>query len=81
MCIAIPSKIVNIENDIGTIDVEGIKRKVSLQLLDDANVGDYVIVHAGFAIDKIDELEARRSLKTIREVASLMDNETDSDSN
>lgn len=80
MCIAIPSKIVNIENDIGTIDVEGIKHKVSLQLLDDANVGDYVIVHAGFAIDKIDELEAHRSLKTIREVASLMDNETDSDS-
>ena len=80
MCIAIPSKIVNIENEIGTIDVEGVKRKVSLQLLDDAKVGDYVIVHAGFAIDKIDELEAHRSLKTIREVVSLMDNETDSDS-
>ena len=80
MCIAIPSKIVNIENEIGTIDVEGVKRKVSLQLLDDANVGDYVIVHAGFALDKIDELEARRSLKTIREVASLMENESDSDS-
>ena len=80
MCIAIPSKIVHIENETGTIDVEGVKRKVSLQLLDDAKVGDYVIVHAGFAIDKIDELEARRSLNTIREVVSLMDNETDSDS-
>ena len=80
MCIAIPSKIVNIENEIGTIDVEGVQSKVSLHILDDVKVGDYVIVYTGFAIDKIDELEARRSLKTIREVFSLADNETVNDS-
>ncbi len=80
MCLAIPSKILEIKNDIAVIDVDGVQSKASLQLLDDAKVGDYVIVHAGFAIDKIDELEAHRSLKTIREVFSLVDNEIDNDS-
>jgi len=71
MCIAIPSKIVKIENNIATIDVDGVKREASLLLLDDPKVGDYVIVHAGFAIHKIDEAEAMESLKLMREAISL----------
>ena len=71
MCLAIPSKIVKIENNVATIDVEGVKREASLLLLDDPKVGDYVIVHAGFAIHKIDEAEAMESLKLMREAASL----------
>ena len=55
MCLAVPSKIVEIENNMGTIDVDGVKGKVSLLLLEDPKVGDYVIVHAGFAIQQIDE--------------------------
>jgi len=70
MCLAIPSKIVKIENNLGTIDVEGVKKKVSLLLTEDARVGDYVIVHAGFAIHKIDESEAMESLKILREAAA-----------
>ena len=55
MCLAIPSKIVKIENNVATIDVDGVQREASLFLLEDVKVGDYVIVHAGYAINKIDE--------------------------
>jgi len=73
MCLAIPSKIIQIEENIGTIDVDGVKRKASLLLLEDAKVGDYVIVHAGFAIHKIDEQAAMESLKLLKEAAALID--------
>jgi hydrogenase expression/formation protein HypC len=71
MCLAIPSKIVKIEDNIGIIDVEGVKKEVSLLLIEDPRIGDYVIVHAGFAIQKIDQTEANESLKILREMASL----------
>jgi hydrogenase expression/formation protein HypC len=71
MCIAIPSKIVKIENNMATVDVDGAKREASLLLLDDPKIGDYVIVHAGFAIHKIDEADAMESLKLMREAISL----------
>ena len=75
MCLAIPAKIIEIENEMGTIDMEGMQRKASLLLLEDAKIGDYVIVHAGFAIHKIDETEAMESLKVLREMASLASGE------
>ena len=71
MCLAIPSKIVKIEKDIGTLDVQGVRRQTSLLLIEDASVGDYVIVHAGFAIHKIDESEAMEALKILRQAATL----------
>jgi hydrogenase expression/formation protein HypC len=58
---------------MATIDMEGTQRDVSLLLLEDAKIGDFVIVHAGFAIHKIDEDEAMESLKVLRQMASLMD--------
>ncbi len=73
MCLAIPSKIVKIENNMGTIDVAGARRKVSLLLLEDAIVGDYVIVHAGFALHKIDESAANEALKILREAVSRVE--------
>jgi len=73
MCLAIPARIIAVNDQMGTIDMEGARREVSLLLLEDANVGDYVIVHAGFAIHKIDEREAMESLKILREMASLAD--------
>jgi len=76
MCLAIPARITEIENYMATIDMEGTQREVSLLLLEDAQIGDYVIVHAGFAIHKIDEEEARESLKVLREMASLVESET-----
>lgn len=73
MCLAIPSKITGIENQIATIDVDGVQRKASLLLLEDAQVGDYVIVHAGFAIHKINETEAMESLKVLKEALEFVD--------
>jgi len=73
MCLAIPAKIVSIENNMGTVDMAGIQKKVSLILLEDAQVGDYVIVHAGFGIHKIDEQAAMESLRILREAAYLID--------
>ncbi len=71
MCLAIPSKIVKIENNVATIDVDGVQRETSLMLLEDPKIGDYVIVHAGFAINKLNEEDAMESLKLLREVVSL----------
>jgi hydrogenase expression/formation protein HypC len=72
MCLAIPSKIVKIENNMATIDVDGVQREASLLLVENPEVGDYVIVHAGFAISKINEEDALESLKLMREAASLI---------
>lgn len=73
MCLGIPAKIVRIENNMGTIDVEGTQREVSLLLQEDAKVGDYVIVHAGFAIQKIDEEEALETLRFLRQIVTELD--------
>jgi len=71
MCLAIPSKIVKIDNGVGTIDVDGVQRTASLLLVEDAAVGDYVIVHAGFALHKINEADAMESLRILKEAAAF----------
>ena len=73
MCLAIPCKITDIENDTGTITFEGVTRRVSLLLLEDAKIGDYVIVHAGFAIHKIDESIAMETLNILRQGIGAFD--------
>ncbi|MGD8702085.1 MAG: HypC/HybG/HupF family hydrogenase formation chaperone [Desulfosarcina sp.] len=73
MCLAIPSKITQIDNDMATIDVDGVKRSASLMLLEDAAVGDYVIVHAGFAIKKLDEASAMETIRLLKEAAAFVD--------
>ena len=71
MCLAIPCKIIEIENNMAVIDVGGAKGEASLLLIEDPRIGEYVIVHAGFAIQKMDEKEAMESLKVLHEVAAL----------
>jgi hydrogenase expression/formation protein HypC len=71
MCLAIPSKITKIDQGMATIDVDGVTRTCSLLLLEDAAVGDWVIVHAGFALHKIDEATARESLQLLKEAAAF----------
>ena len=73
MCLAIPSKITRIENNMATIDVDGVQREASLLLLEDAEIGDYVIVHAGFAIHKIDETAAIETLNLLKEAAAFVE--------
>ena len=77
MCLAIPSKIVKIEKGVGTIDVDGVQRTASLLLVEDAAVGDYVIVHAGFALHKIDEADAMESLRILKEAADFAEKQED----
>jgi len=69
MCVAVPSQVVQVEEGKGVVDVAGARRKVSLMLVPEVRVGDYVIVHAGFAIKRIDEEEAQETLRILREIA------------
>jgi hydrogenase expression/formation protein HypC len=77
MCLAIPSRITKIENEMAVIDVDGVQRQASLLLLEDARVGDYVIVHAGFAIQKLDEAAARETLELLRQAADAYEGRLD----
>lgn len=68
MCLAIPGKIINIDGEIAEIEISGIIRKASLQLVPEAKVGDYAIVHAGFAIEVLDEDSAKETLALLESI-------------
>jgi hydrogenase expression/formation protein HypC len=69
MCLGIPSKIIRIEDSRATIDVYGAQRDISIMLLEDqVKVGDYVLVHAGFAIQKLQEDDAKETLKLFDQI-------------
>jgi hydrogenase expression/formation protein HypC len=59
MCLALPARLVEIQGDQGVIDLGGVRKTIVLTLVDNPQVGQYVLVHAGFAIEVIDEAEAR----------------------
>jgi len=67
MCLAIPSKVVEINDQMATVEIDGIRRSISLMLLEHVQLNDYVIVHAGFAIHKIDPIEALETIELIRQ--------------
>jgi hydrogenase expression/formation protein HypC len=67
MCLAIPAKIQDISGDIAKVDFGGVQKEVNISLVD-AEIGNYVIVHAGFAIQIMDEESANRSLANFREM-------------
>jgi hydrogenase expression/formation protein HypC len=73
MCLAIPARIVSIDGISGVIDAEGVRREVSLLLVPEAKIGEYALVHAGFAISVIDEREAQKGLEAFAEVRRLME--------
>jgi len=79
MCLAIPGKILDLEQDgenrLARVEFGGITRKVSLDLVPEAGVGDYVIVHVGFAISKVDEEEAHRTLELLEQMSALQEDE------
>jgi len=69
MCLAVPSEIVCINDLLATVDVYGARRDISLMLLpEEAEIGDFVIVHAGFAIQKINREAGREALRLIKEL-------------
>ena len=79
MCLSIPSKVVKIdkENNMATVDTMGVQRDASLDLMheDAVQIGDYVLLHIGFIMNKIDEEDALLSLETYREIIEAMDEE------
>jgi len=79
MCLSIPSKVVKIDKEINvaTVDTMGVKRDASLDLMaeDDVKIGDYVLLHIGFIMNKIDEEDALASIETYKEILAIMDEE------
>jgi hydrogenase expression/formation protein HypC len=71
MCLAVPAKILSFEDDLALVDYgSGVSRKVNIMLVD-AEVGDFVLVHAGYAIKVLDEKEAQETLSLWKEILSL----------
>lgn len=79
MCLSIPSKVVKISDDktMCTVDTMGVQRDANLMMMgdDDVAIGDYVLLHIGFVMNKIDDDEAMASIDTYREILELMDEE------
>lgn len=72
MCLAVPAQILTIQDDLlAQVEFGGIRRTISLQLLPQAQVGDYVLVHTGFAISIVDPEEARITLDLLRQMSDL----------
>jgi len=66
MCLGVPMEVKTIENDIAMCEIDGVQREASLMMIDDVQVGDFVLIHAGFAIEKLDPEEAEETLKALR---------------
>jgi hydrogenase expression/formation protein HypC len=73
MCLAVPVRVVSIEGNEAEVEIGGVRRRVSIILTPEANVGDYVLLHTGYAINVINEAEAQETLKILEEMASLND--------
>ena len=74
MCLAIPAKVVQkLENDQALVEVGGVRNQISLMLVEDVTVGDYVIVHVGFAIARLNADEAAKSLELFDEIARQLE--------
>ncbi len=78
MCLAVPAKVVEIvdeENQIAKVDIGGVRRNISVALLEDVKVGDWVLVHVGFAIQKVDEEEAAQTLELLKGLGQAIEDE------
>jgi len=71
MCLAIPALIKSIDGYLAEAEIDGVTRQVSLQLTPEARVGDYVLLHTGYAINVIDPVEAEETLKLLRELSEV----------
>jgi hydrogenase expression/formation protein HypC len=75
MCLAIPALIKSIENKEAEAEIGGISRRISLRLTPEAKVGDYVIVHTGYAINILDQKEAKETLSLLEQIARVAEDE------
>ena len=70
MCLAIPARVKSIKGDMALVDVSGVEREASVMMTPGVKVGDYIIMHAGFAIQILDLKEARETLRLLEEIAA-----------
>ena len=73
MCLAIPGmivEIVDVENQIAKVEVGGVRRNINIGMLDDVRIGEYVLVHVGFAMSRINEQQARETLRMLEELGA-----------
>ena len=68
MCLAIPGKVVEIEDNTATVDYGKLKRKADISMIDSVKEGDYILVHVGFAIQKVDEKTAKETYRLLDEI-------------
>jgi len=71
MCLAIPALVKSIDGYLAEVDIDGVTRQASLQLTPEAKVGDYVLLHTGYAINVIDPVEAEETLKLLKELSEV----------
>jgi hydrogenase expression/formation protein HypC len=77
MCLAIPAQVVELrDGDNAVVDLAGVRKEISLALVDHVAVGDYVIVHVGYALNKLDPDEAAKTLALFAEIGQLVDDST-----
>ena len=72
MCLGIPGKVTEIDKNVAKVELGGLLREVSLDLCPEVSIGDYVLIHAGFAIQRLDEEEARETLDLLRQIAETI---------
>jgi len=68
MCLGVPMQVVSIEGDTAVCEIDGVKREASLMMVEDVQVGDFVLIHAGFAMEKLDQADAEATLELFRQI-------------
>lgn len=73
MCLSIPAKVIDIEGDMAEVSIGGTILKAGLQMVENIKIGDWILLHTGFAIQKISEDEALETIKILKEMSDLTD--------
>jgi len=72
MCLGIPGRVIEIQKNVAKVDVGGLSREISIDLCPDVSIGEYVLIHTGFAIQKVDEKEAEETLDLLKKMAEAI---------
>lgn len=81
MCIAAPAKILEINDNVATVDFGGVRQQAKLDLVSDVDIGRYVLVHSGYAIEVLSDQEAQESLEAWDELLKIMEEDTEKPGN
>jgi len=68
MCLGVPMQVMSIDGETAVCEIDGVRREASLMMVDGIAIGDFVLIHAGFAIERLDEEDARETLQIFREL-------------